>query len=267
MPAEKILIVEDKKLAANVMKDGLEKLGYSVADTASTGEEAIRMAEQYIPDLVLMDIHLRGPMNGIEAAKQIRSGSNIPVIFVTGDKDENLMERSKAAEPLNYVIKPFSFKELQATIETSLNYYRSVHKRIRESLESMERRYHDLFENAIQGMFRISQSGRFMEVNTGFAKLLGYDSPGELLDSAGDVKHHFNNPERHRALIKTLNKSGSVKDFEFEAYRKDGTRIWLSQNTRKIPGEDGSEPSFEGIVHDISERKSAEKSLKSLRKS
>ena len=264
MPAERILIVEDKQLAAGVMKAGLEKLGYNVSDTASTGEEAVRIAEGAKPDLVLMDIHLQGKMDGIEAAKQIRLISDIPVIFITGDKDDHLLERSKAAEPLGFVIKPFSIKDLQSTIETGLNSFRSMHKRNRKSLESIERRYQDLFENAVQGIYRISKSGRFVEANTSFAGLMGYASPKELLDSAPEAKHHFVHPERHRELLKVLRQSGFVKDFEFEAYRKDGTIIWLSQNTRSIPQCESRESFFEGIVHDITERKLAEKSLKSL---
>jgi two-component system NtrC family sensor kinase len=263
MPAETILIAEDQQLVATYMKSSLERLGYSVVEIAATGEDVIRTAEQRKPDLVLMDIHLQGGMDGIEAARQIHFGFDIPVIFVTGDRDDRLLERAKVAEPLGYILKPFSIWELQNTIEASLNYFRSTHKRNREALKSLELRYCDLFEYAIQGVFRVTRSGKFIDVNTSFAELLGYKSQKELLGLSVGAKDHFVHPKRHQELLKALKKSGYVKDFEFEAYRKDGTKIWLSQNTRMLHDSSSNELYFEGIVQDISKRKLAEKALES----
>ena len=123
------------------MKSGLEQLGYNIAQIVSTGEEAILSAEQCNPDLALMDIHLQGKMDGIEAATQLRFKSNIPVIFITGDMEEQSLERSKAAEPLGFLLKPFSIKELHSTIETGLSNCRSAQKRNHEALEAAEARY------------------------------------------------------------------------------------------------------------------------------
>jgi PAS domain S-box-containing protein len=264
MPAEKILIVEDEQLTAGAMTSWLEKLGYNITQTVSTGEEAIRSAEHCKPDLVLMDIHLEGKMDGIEAASQIRFGSNIPVVFVTGDADDCVLERSKFAEPVGFIAKPFSAKELRNTIETGLNNYRSMKKRKDEALQATEMRYRNLFENAVQGIFRSTRSGRFVDVNASFAGVMGYSSPKELLDSAGEAIQFFVSPERHRELLDALEKMGFVNGFEFEAYRKDGTIIWLSQNTRSIQDPGSEEQYFEGTVQDITGRKSTEKNLKSL---
>jgi PAS domain S-box-containing protein len=264
MPTEKILIVEDEPLTADFMRASLAQLGYGVADIVSTAEEAIRTVEQHEPDLVLMDIHLQGDMDGVEAARQIHLGSDIPVIFVTGDRDDRLLARSKVAEPLGYILKPFSIWELQSTIKTGLNFYHSTNKRNSEARQRLELQYRSLFENSIQGIFRITRSGKFIDANASFAELLGYESPKELLDLSAEAKHHFVQPRRYRELLNALRKSGFVKDFEFEVYRRDGTKVWLSQNTRAIQGGSGKKECFEGIVHDITERKAAEKSLKSL---
>ena len=264
MPSENILIVEDEKLVAGVLASSLKQMGYRIAQTVSTGEDAIRAAEQRKPDLVLMDIHLQGKMDGIEAASQIHFGSDIPVVFVTGAADDFMLERSKAAEPVGFIAKPFSAQELRRTIETGLNSYRTSQQRNHEALQATEMRYRSLFENAVQGIFRIAQSGRFVDANTSFAEVLGYDSPEQLLDSAAEAKQYFVDPERHRKLLKLLNAFGFVRGFEFEAYRKDGTKVWLSQNTRSIYEPGSNEPYYEGIVQDTSERKSSEKALKSL---
>jgi two-component system NtrC family sensor kinase len=264
MPTEEILIVEDEQLVASFMKSGLERMGYGIAQVVSTGEEAIRVAKQCKPDLVLMDICLKGHMDGIEAASQLRLGSDIPVIFVTGGTDDITLERSKTAEPVGFLSKPFSAQELRRTIETGLNSYRSNHKRNLEALQAIETRYRNLFENAVQGIFRIGQSGRFVDGNTSFAKVLGYDSPKQVLDSAAEARQLFVRPERYLELMKTLKKSSFVEGFEFEAYRKDRTIVWLSQSTRAIHEPGSKEPYYEGSVQDISERKSAENTLKSV---
>lgn len=261
MQAEKILIVEDEQVTADFMRSCLERLGYRIPQTVLTGEEAIRTAKKSKPDLVLMDIHLPGRIDGIEAATQIRFDSNIPVIFVTGDMEDCSLERSKRAEPLGFIIKPFSIKELQSTIETGLNNYRSTCKRTHAALQAAELRYRGLFENSIQCIFRITQSGSFIDVNASFAESLGYTTPKELLDFGAEAKHHFVNPERHQVLLDALKESGFVKDFEFEAYRKDGTKVWLSQSTRAIQNDPLY---FEGVIHDITGRKLAEEKIGSL---
>jgi PAS domain S-box-containing protein len=264
MPDSKILIVEDEKLVADYMKSGLERLGYSIAQIASTGEEAILSAEQCKPDLALMDIHLQGQMDGIEAATQLRFRSNIPAIFITGDVEDQSLERFKAAEPLGFLLKPFTIKELQSVIETGLSNYRVAQKRNREAQEIAEARYRNLFENAVYGIFFITQTGQFIDVNASFAKIMGYASPKELVDSMSRAKQYFVSPERHRELIKELKGSGSVNGFEFEAYRKNGTKVWLSQNIRSHNDLGNKELCYEGAVQDISKRKFDEHTLKSL---
>jgi PAS domain S-box-containing protein len=116
-----ILIVEDELITAADLEDVLIRLGYHVAGTASSGEEAIRRAEQTSPDLVLMDIHLAGDMDGTQAANEIRRRMDIPVIYLTAHADSETLARAKQAQPLGYVVKPFQEPELQAAIEIALH--------------------------------------------------------------------------------------------------------------------------------------------------
>jgi len=132
--AAKILIVEDEGIEALDTQQRLTRLGYSVPDIAFTGEEAVRLAESISPDLVLMDIMLRGQMGGIEAAQEIRTRFGIPVVYVTAYSDEDTLARAKIAEPHGYIVKPYDERELRVAIEVAL-YRHEMERKLRESEE------------------------------------------------------------------------------------------------------------------------------------
>jgi len=98
-----ILVVEDEGIVARDIQATLERLGYSITGTVASGEEAINMARYNHPDLVLMDIVLKGPIDGIEAAQKIRDELDIPVIYLTANADEATVERAKLTEPFGYI--------------------------------------------------------------------------------------------------------------------------------------------------------------------
>ncbi|MFW6112601.1 MAG: sensor histidine kinase [Chloroflexota bacterium] len=125
MGKKRILVVEDEYVIAREIQLGLRELGYTVVDIATSGEESIEKTGEHSPDLVLMDIVLmdivlKGEMDGIEAAKEIRSRYDVPVVYLTAYPDENTMERAKTSEPYGYLIKPFEERELHTTIEMAL---------------------------------------------------------------------------------------------------------------------------------------------------
>jgi CheY-like chemotaxis protein len=124
MTAEKILIVEDEKIVALGIKRMLKNMGYIVPSIASSGEEAIRKAQVTFPDLVLMDIMLKGDIDGITAAKQIIDELDIPVIYLTAYSDENILQRAQETRSSGYITKPFEETDLQNTIELALYRYR-----------------------------------------------------------------------------------------------------------------------------------------------
>jgi CheY-like chemotaxis protein len=115
-----ILIVEDEGIVAMDLENRLKGLGYSVSGVAATGEDAIRKATEARPDLVLMDIRLRGDMDGIEAARAIQARSHIPVVYVTALADRDTLQRSETTEHHGYVVKPLEDAELCAAIEAAL---------------------------------------------------------------------------------------------------------------------------------------------------
>jgi signal transduction histidine kinase len=133
----KILIVEDESIIALYIKRSLLEAGYGVVAIAVSGEEAVESAAIYQPDLILMDIRLRGSIDGIEAARQIGEQSNVPIVFLTAHTDRDMLNRAKVTDPFGYLIKPFDNHNLIITIEIALARF-SAEEAIRESLRQQK---------------------------------------------------------------------------------------------------------------------------------
>jgi CheY-like chemotaxis protein len=121
----KVLIVEDEAIVACDLERRLRKAGYAVSAIAATGELALRSIEETFPDLVLMDIHLQGPSDGIVLASQVRDRFHLPVIFLTAFADKATLERAKATGPYGYLVKPVTHINLASTIDVVLHKHRA----------------------------------------------------------------------------------------------------------------------------------------------
>jgi len=128
----RILIVEDEDIIAMDLENKLKNMGYDVAGLASSGQEAVRQAAALQPDLVLMDIRLKGAMDGVTAAHQIRALFDTPVVYLTAHADDYTLHRAKKTEPVGYILKPFEDKELHASIELALHNH-GVENRLRKT--------------------------------------------------------------------------------------------------------------------------------------
>jgi len=115
-----VLIVEDENIVAKDIQFSLKKLGYNVLGIEKTGEDAIKSANQKKPDIIIMDIMLKGEITGIEASEKIREEQNIPIIFLTAYADESTLSRAKITEPYAYIIKPYKEIDLHTSIEMAL---------------------------------------------------------------------------------------------------------------------------------------------------
>lgn len=127
-PIPRILIVEDDEIICNLITTMLEKKGYAVVGKISTGEESIMKAAELEPDLILMDIHLEGTMDGVAAARYIFQLFHYPIVFLTALCDDGLLERAKHAQPLGYILKPFTDKDLSSNVELAL-YNHAIRKK------------------------------------------------------------------------------------------------------------------------------------------
>ena len=120
MTAADIMVVEDERIVAHNLQNELVSLGYRVPAVASSGKEALEKIEQTWPDLVLMDIVLKGDMDGIEVSDEIRDRYDIPVVYLTAYADDATLKRAKMTDPYGYLVKPYEEKELRTTIELAL---------------------------------------------------------------------------------------------------------------------------------------------------
>jgi len=128
----RILIVEDEAIEALDIERRLTASGYTVIDSVSTGEEAVRRVEETGPDLVLMDISLHGEMDGVSAAGVIRARFDIPVIYLTAYADEPTLQRAKITEPYGYIVKPFKERELYIAIDMAL-YKHKLERKLKDN--------------------------------------------------------------------------------------------------------------------------------------
>src|SRR5216683_214215 len=119
-PEPRALIVEDEILIAEELKERLSLLGFSVIAAVDTADEGIAIATRERPDLVLMDIRLKGEKDGIQAAKEIRQQVDVPIVYLTAHSDQLTVDRAKATEHDGFLLKPFHSRELQSTIEVAM---------------------------------------------------------------------------------------------------------------------------------------------------
>ena len=142
MRQAKILIVEDELIVAKDLEFHLKRMGHSVIAKVTRGEDAVEIAAAQHPDLILMDIVLKGELDGIETSYRIRKSSDIPIIFVTAYTEDSVFERAKATGPYAYIIKPVDMVELKITVELVLyrRYIEDKKTRIQHKLkESLDR--------------------------------------------------------------------------------------------------------------------------------
>ncbi len=137
MNQRKIMIVEDEGITAMNIQSSLEDMGYTITSTAFTGESAVRKAAADNPDLIMMDIILDGEIDGIEAARQIQSAHDVPVVYLTAHSDQKMLNRIKTTSPFGYIMKPFDSRELQITVELAF-YKHEMERKLKQSNDNLE---------------------------------------------------------------------------------------------------------------------------------
>ncbi len=186
MTPYKILIVEDERITAEAIKKLLQNLGYVVTAIVATGPDAIEAVEADEPDLILMDIMLRGEMDGIEAALHIRKRFDMPLIYLTAYADGQVLERAKITGPYGYIVKPVFERDLHSNIEMALYKSRMDHRIKRLSIVL------DTIRNVNQLIIRETDRGRLLEqICQILIKTRGYQSAWlVLLDQSGRYVTH-----------------------------------------------------------------------------
>jgi PAS domain S-box-containing protein len=255
MEKQKVLIVEDEGIIAADIQNTLKNLGYEVCGVVDSGERAVKFAGEKHPDLILMDILLRGEIDGIDAAKDILERYRIPVVYLSAHEDDKTIERTKDTHPYGFVLKPFSERDLKATLKMAL----FKHDAERRLLES-EERYFRLTENARDIIFRISlPDGKYEYVNRASIDILGY-TPEEFYSEPlliskiihPDWKHYF------KVNWDRLLEGDVPPIYEFQVIQKSGEIRWLNQRNVLVTDKNNKPIALEGIVTDVTEQKKAE---------
>lgn len=157
-----ILVVEDESIVSKDIQHSLKKIGYNIVGAASTGEKAIELALSEKPDLILMDIMLKGSMNGIEAADIIKKEMSIPVIFLTAYADESTLAKAKITEPYGYILKPFKEIDIQTSVEMAMYKHKKEQEIIKERdllyslVQNKEKNYNFIFVKSNSKLIKIN---------------------------------------------------------------------------------------------------------------
>ncbi|UTB33651.1 MAG: response regulator [Methanobacterium sp. ERen5] len=253
---KKLLIVEDEGVTALEIQNKVEEWGYSVVDVLSSGEEAITVALEKRPDLILMDVVLKEKVNGIEAANIIKNSYDVPIIYLTAYDDEKTIEDAKITFPQAYLLKPFNDQELKLTIEMAL-YKHQMEAKLKRSEET----YRTLAENAKDIIFIISLEDRVGYVNRFAANILGFE-PEDIVGKLRQNLFPMDISEKQRKSIDKAIETQSPVRSEIKMSLPKG-EMWL--DTKIIPLKDKKDKIFAvmGISRDITNQKNTEAALRS----
>jgi PAS domain S-box-containing protein len=260
MEKTKILIVEDEAIIAMEIESQMQSLGYEITSIVDTGEKAIKKAEEDKPDIILMDIRIKGEMDGIATAEIIRNQFSIPVIFSTAYLDEERIERAKITMPFGYVLKPIQERDLKVTLEMALYVSRVDHQRTKaeELLKESEAKFRMLFESSNELITIADENANPIIVNPAWIKVFG---PLADFDANPFDLIHIDDLEAVRNAWSQLISNGYSFD-NLEYRYKDQTSTWKTFSTSakrvKLKGKEY----IYIVANDITRRKRAEVDLR-----
>lgn len=222
-------MVEDEQIVALDLVERLSRMGHEVPAAVASAEEAIEAAERLRPDLVLMDIKLRGKMDGIDAAESIRRRFDIPVVYLTAFADDRTLERAKTTEPFGYILKPFQERELHVVIEVALHRHR-IARRLMEA----EAWRAAVLRSAGDAVLAVGPDGRIRLMNALAEALTGWHEndaiglPLERVFRVIECPERRRPPWREASYRKLVAKDGTERpvDVESAAIRDSEDHTW-----------------------------------------
>jgi PAS domain S-box-containing protein len=256
----RILIVEDESLVARDIENMIMSLGYEASGIANTGDEAVEKAARSRPDLVLMDVIIKGNLDGIAAAEKIWDSFHIPVIYVTAYADEQTLKRAKTTEPFGYILKPFDERELKVAIEMAF-YKSQMGLKLREREEWLSA----LLKSIGDGVIATDKSGRITFMNPLAEKLTGWRQEEALRKSLAEVFTTQEAPgQNEEAEIPHKEARGDGGRFitEITLCAKNGTKFPVEETIMPLNSPYHNPNGNVLVFRDISARKRAEMELK-----
>lgn len=261
-----ILVVEDEIIIAEDLAGKLRQIGYEVAHICRSGEEAVEKAERLRPDLVLMDIHLEGRLDGVDAAETIRQRFDLPTIFLTAHADAATFGRAKLTQPFGYILKPFNEQVLSIQLELALFKHRAE-RELRNQREWLRVTLNSIAD----AVLATDTDGRVTFLNPLAASLLGWEAAeaeGKLASEVVHLIHEQTGEELADPVAQVLGERRGVALSNHAAL--------LTRDGQRVPVEDSAAPILDGagqvigvvaVFRDVSERRRAAEALsESLRR-
>jgi len=238
-------------------KDGFEAL----AILASEPDIGVIVSDQQMP-----------MMSGTEFLSQVAElyPDTLRILLTAHADVSDLVEAINQSKVFKYISKPYRVEELTQVVQQATethNLLKARTSKLRNDLESAEAKYKSIFENAIEGIFQTTIDGRYVIANPMLARIYGYPSSESLISNVTNIANQlYVNPSRRQEFINILRSHDTVSNFESQVYRRDGSKIWISENVRAVRDADGTLIGFEGTVQDITQRKRAEEESQLLQR-
>ncbi len=269
MVHSRILIVEDETIVAMDIAATLRRLGYEVVGMVGTGGLAIESAESMKPDLILMDIRLKGPMDGIDAASIIQTRGATPIVFLTAHADLDTVERAKAAAPYGYLVKPFDERALHRTVEIALQREakdRVAHEEAVDALWHSEERFR-LLVHAVKdyAIFMLDLQGRIGTWNPGAERMTGFTAEEVLGKLLAALRPPDAKAEDLELLLARVRREGSA-EWDDVGVKKDGSRYLPRVYCTTMLNRAGELLGYVCITRDVSEQRSLQAQLAQAQK-
>ena len=292
MDRAKVLIVEDDFVVGTGFRDILLGFGYAVTGIVATRSEAVRLAKEDPPDVVLMDIMLGEGTSGIDAANDIRSLLSIPVIFLTSYVDDDILRRARITDPFGYLLKPCHPREMFATIGLALSKHADVIRReameeeLRRSKQELEQRIAERTAELARANEELRRREAQLSTAQQIARLGSWEwdirtshvtwseelyricgvRMGEFDGTFESFLSHFHPDDRSLALGQIQNSVRTCQPFDFEGriIRPDGGVRFLQSEGKVVPGENGEAARLTGVFLDVTERNHAQEKFRGL---
>lgn len=256
-PPINLMLVEDERIVAFDLKRQLQGFGYQVGSIVASGEQAIERIAQDKPDLVLMDIHLDGKMDGIEAAIEIRSRRRIPVVYLTAYAEDDTLHRALDSRPFGYLIKPCEARELHATIQMAL-----ARREDELAVEESEERLKLALDSASLGVLEWNPALDRLTGDSHFGMLFAND-PKPINESMDSFIAHVDERDRDlvREAVNSALRTGQAISVEFRT-RSNGRTPRHMEAYAKAYGNNGEPTRVVGILKDVTQRHQYDEKLR-----
>ena len=256
-----ILLIEHDAAFSRTVAGMLEQSREAVAavSVVSSLPQAVTILDEDPPDVVILEFFLPDGAGVPNISLLRQRAPRIPVVVIGAEDDETLALESVHAGAQEYLVKSqLNPRWLLRSIRYALE-----RQEAEAALHAAEEKYRGIFDRLVEGIFQTTPEGRYLLANTTLARIYGYSSPKELMQSVTDIgRRLYVQPGRREEFKRTMEQHDTVAGFESEIYRKDGTTIWISENCRTVRDAKGKILYYEGTVEDITQRRQAEENVR-----